>query len=190
MLPDLSFHLPSTTFASAFVFISLLVDEALLPGVCCTSRPPSTSQSSWSEHASASASFSSPDTTATLTDTHRYSPALTDSTRTSERARKPARKRADHTRLGPSPAHEKQTQAHQPAMTDSMPQPQPHAASIPRNDSFSTEDIARAFRASALKPRNDLSLRIVKHDETMVPPPTPHEAMRSFPSSPRDRARR
>lgn len=61
-----------------------------------------------------------------------------------------------------------------PAMTDLMPSPQ-STSGLPRNDSFSTEDIARAFRASALKPRNDRSLRIMREEEIDVPPPTPHE---------------
>lgn len=63
-------------------------------------------------------------------------------------------------------------------MFDTMPEPQHNAngVSLPRNDSFSTEDIARAFQASALKPRNHLSLKIVQQDELEVPPPTPHES--------------
>lgn len=57
-------------------------------------------------------------------------------------------------------------------MTSTLPNP-PQGARLPRNDSFSTEDITRAFKASATKPRNNLSLSIVKHDETSPPPPSP-----------------
>lgn len=71
-------------------------------------------------------------------------------------------------------------------MTESMPLPQ-NTSQLPRNDSFSTEDIAKAFKASAKKPRNDLSLRIVRQDETEVPPPTPREYLTFSP--PRDRKR-
>ncbi|KAM0705413.1 hypothetical protein Q7P35_008203 [Cladosporium inversicolor] len=54
-------------------------------------------------------------------------------------------------------------------MTSTLPQP----ASLPRNDSFSTDDITRAFQASESKPRNNLSLRVVQADEICVPPPSP-----------------
>ncbi|EME81361.1 uncharacterized protein MYCFIDRAFT_176643 [Pseudocercospora fijiensis CIRAD86] len=58
------------------------------------------------------------------------------------------------------------------AMTDTMPMPS--GVQIPRNDSFSAEDFTRAFKASATKPRNDLSLRIApSRDEPSVPPPSP-----------------
>ncbi|KAL1582643.1 hypothetical protein WHR41_08748 [Cladosporium halotolerans] len=57
-------------------------------------------------------------------------------------------------------------------MTSSLPQPA-QAPRLPRNDSFSTDDIARAFKASATKPRNDLSLRVAAADEVCVPPPSP-----------------
>jgi len=57
-------------------------------------------------------------------------------------------------------------------MTDAMPQPMP-SVQLARNDSFSADDIHNAFKASASKPRNNLSLRIVKQDETTVPPPSP-----------------
>ncbi|KAI6826584.1 hypothetical protein KC340_g12239 [Hortaea werneckii] len=58
-------------------------------------------------------------------------------------------------------------------MTDSMPMPTAGAAQLPRNDSFSTHDIHQAFKASASKPRNNLSLRVVQQDETAPPPPSP-----------------
>jgi len=57
-------------------------------------------------------------------------------------------------------------------MTDSMPMPTARAQ-LPRNDSFSTHDIHQAFKASASKPRNNLSLRVVQQDETAPPPPSP-----------------
>ncbi|KXT03162.1 hypothetical protein AC579_4971 [Pseudocercospora musae] len=58
-------------------------------------------------------------------------------------------------------------------MTDTMPMPS-SPAQIPRNDSFSAEDLSNAFKASATKPRNDLSLRIApSRDEPSVPPPSP-----------------
>ena len=60
-------------------------------------------------------------------------------------------------------------------MTSMLPSP-PQGARLPRNDSFSTEDITRAFQESASKPRNHLSLRIVHHDETSPPPPSPLES--------------
>ncbi|KAH9845801.1 hypothetical protein Tdes44962_MAKER00011 [Teratosphaeria destructans] len=58
-------------------------------------------------------------------------------------------------------------------MTDAMPLPSSTTHHIPRNDSFSTDDIHRAFQASASKPRNDLSLRIVQQPEIAPPPPSP-----------------
>ncbi|GAB7366339.1 hypothetical protein MBLNU230_g8139t1 [Neophaeotheca triangularis] len=60
-------------------------------------------------------------------------------------------------------------------MFDTMPQPQQQTY-LPRNDSFSSQDISKAFQASAQKPRNNLSLRVVKQDETTVPPPSPLES--------------
>ncbi|TKA70150.1 hypothetical protein B0A55_06534 [Friedmanniomyces simplex] len=42
-----------------------------------------------------------------------------------------------------------------------MPLPSSTTTQLPRNDSFSAADIHKAFKASASKPRNDLSLRIV-----------------------------
>ncbi|KAM0719328.1 hypothetical protein Q7P37_005233 [Cladosporium fusiforme] len=57
-------------------------------------------------------------------------------------------------------------------MTSTLPQPA-QAPRLPRNDSFSTDDITRAFQASASKPRNNLSLRVVQADEICVPPPSP-----------------
>ncbi|KAM0699479.1 hypothetical protein Q7P36_000481 [Cladosporium allicinum] len=57
-------------------------------------------------------------------------------------------------------------------MTSTLPQPS-ETPRLPRNDSFSTDDIARAFQASASKPRNNLSLRVVQQDEICVPPPSP-----------------
>lgn len=56
-------------------------------------------------------------------------------------------------------------------MTDTMPMPT-SGSQLTRND-FSTEDLTKAFKASATKPRNNLSLRIVQKDETTVPPPSP-----------------
>ncbi|KAK5119527.1 hypothetical protein LTR85_007627 [Meristemomyces frigidus] len=53
-----------------------------------------------------------------------------------------------------------------------MPMPS-SGAQLPRNDSFSADDLTKAFKASASKPRNNLSLRIVQKDETTVPPPSP-----------------
>ncbi len=66
-------------------------------------------------------------------------------------------------------------------MTDTMPLPSSSttATHIPRNDSFSAAEIHQAFKASAAKPRNDLSLRVIvahdhDHDKTLaVPPPSP-----------------
>jgi len=63
-------------------------------------------------------------------------------------------------------------------MTDTMPTPigpttTTGSGTLTRTDSFSTADIHRAFLASATKPRNNLSLRIVQQDETTVPPPSP-----------------
>ncbi|EMC95953.1 hypothetical protein BAUCODRAFT_34716 [Baudoinia panamericana UAMH 10762] len=60
-------------------------------------------------------------------------------------------------------------------MTDTMPLPST-TTQLPRNDSFSADDISKAFQASAAKPRNNLSLRIVQQDETLVPPPSPHHS--------------
>ncbi|TKA30435.1 hypothetical protein B0A50_02662 [Salinomyces thailandicus] len=65
------------------------------------------------------------------------------------------------------------TQAIPKTMTDTMPLPSNTHDSLPRNDSFSTNDIHEAFKASATKPRNNLSLRVVKQDETAPPPPSP-----------------
>jgi hypothetical protein len=58
-------------------------------------------------------------------------------------------------------------------MTSTFPQPSQGGARLPRNDSFSTDDIARAFQASESKPRNNLSLRVVQAEEVCVPPPSP-----------------
>ncbi|KAK5004289.1 hypothetical protein LTR28_009112, partial [Elasticomyces elasticus] len=41
------------------------------------------------------------------------------------------------------------------------------------SDFFSYEDIRAAFRASASHPRNNLTIRIAKMDETPAPPPSP-----------------
>jgi len=60
-------------------------------------------------------------------------------------------------------------------MISTMPLPQ-STDKLPRNDSFSTNDITNAFKASATKPRNHLSLKVVQQDETAVPPPSPHES--------------
>ncbi|KAK5168669.1 uncharacterized protein LTR77_005978 [Saxophila tyrrhenica] len=60
-------------------------------------------------------------------------------------------------------------------MTSTMPLPTSQTQ-LPRNDSFSTDDITKAFKASDTKARNHLSLKIVKQDETTVPPPSPHES--------------
>lgn len=60
-------------------------------------------------------------------------------------------------------------------MTDTMPLPTQQSP-IPRNDSFSAEDLSKALKASATKPRNELSLRIALHDEPTVPPPSPRES--------------
>lgn len=57
-------------------------------------------------------------------------------------------------------------------MTSTFPQPA-QAPCLPRNDSFSTDDITRAFQASESKPRNNLSLRVVQDQEICVPPPSP-----------------
>jgi hypothetical protein len=59
-------------------------------------------------------------------------------------------------------------------MTSTLPQPT-RTTCLPRNDSFSTDDITRAFQASESKPRNNmnLSLRVVQADEICVPPPSP-----------------
>ena len=57
-------------------------------------------------------------------------------------------------------------------MTSTHPQPT-QTTGLPRNDSFSTDDITRAFQASESKPRNNLSLRVVQADEICVPPPSP-----------------
>ncbi|KAK4498183.1 hypothetical protein PRZ48_010840 [Zasmidium cellare] len=56
-----------------------------------------------------------------------------------------------------------------------MPMPTQQSP-IPRNDSFSAEDLTKALKASATKPRNELSLRIANHDEPAVPPPSPRES--------------
>jgi len=60
-------------------------------------------------------------------------------------------------------------------MTDTMPFPS--STQIPRNDSFSAAEIHQAFKASAAKPRNDRSLRVIAHDHDdntlAVPPPSP-----------------
>jgi hypothetical protein len=42
-----------------------------------------------------------------------------------------------------------------------------------RNSSFSDDDITKAFQASAAKPRNHLSLKIVQQEETIAPPTSP-----------------
>ena len=60
-------------------------------------------------------------------------------------------------------------------MTSTMPLPS-YQTQLPRNDSFSTDDITKAFKDSASKPRNHLSLKVVKQDETSVPPPSPSES--------------
>lgn len=57
-------------------------------------------------------------------------------------------------------------------MTDTMPLPS-SGTHLPRNDSFSADDLTKALKASASKPRNNLSLRIVQKSETTVPPPSP-----------------
>ncbi|KAK0915017.1 hypothetical protein LTR91_001819 [Friedmanniomyces endolithicus] len=60
-----------------------------------------------------------------------------------------------------------------------LPSSSTTATHIPRNDSFSAAEIHQAFKASAAKPRNDLSLRVIvahdhDHDKTLaVPPPSP-----------------
>ena len=53
-----------------------------------------------------------------------------------------------------------------------MPMPT-YQSQLPRVDSFSTDDITKAFQAAASKPRNHLSIKIVQQDETTVPPPSP-----------------
>ena len=57
-------------------------------------------------------------------------------------------------------------------MTSTMPMPTDQTQ-LPRVDSFSTDDITKAFQAAATKPRNHLSIKIVQQDETTVPPPSP-----------------
>jgi len=64
-------------------------------------------------------------------------------------------------------------------MTSTYPNPT-QTSNLPRNDSFSTDDIKRAFQASERKPRNHLSLKIAQTDEPSVPPPSP---LQSRPSS-------
>ena len=54
-------------------------------------------------------------------------------------------------------------------MTDTMPLPT-QGSSIPRNDSFSAEDLTKALKASATKSTNELGLRRASQDETAVPP--------------------
>ncbi|KAK4613458.1 hypothetical protein CLAFUW4_09190 [Fulvia fulva] len=61
-------------------------------------------------------------------------------------------------------------------MTDSMPTPARQTC-IPRNDSFSAEDLSKALKASANKPRN-LSIRDI-NDDPAVPPPSPQKSRRS-----------
>ena len=57
-------------------------------------------------------------------------------------------------------------------MLPAMPTP----PKLTRNDStssFSSADINQAFKDSASKPRNHLSLKVAQADETTVPPPSP-----------------
>jgi hypothetical protein len=58
-------------------------------------------------------------------------------------------------------------------MTDTMPMPS-QRSTIPRNDSFSAEDLTKALEASASKARNDLSYRL--NDSPSVPPPSPQRS--------------
>lgn len=59
-------------------------------------------------------------------------------------------------------------------MTSTLPQPTQSGPRLPRNDSFSTDDITRAFQASESKPRNNLNLSLrVAQEEICVPPPSP-----------------
>ncbi|KAK3074075.1 hypothetical protein LTR53_003787 [Teratosphaeriaceae sp. CCFEE 6253] len=63
-----------------------------------------------------------------------------------------------------------------------MPLPTTQQNSLPRNDSFSTTDIHNAFKAAETKPRNNLSLRVVQHDDaatTAPPPPSRNQSRRS-----------
>lgn len=57
-------------------------------------------------------------------------------------------------------------------MTDAMPLPT-QRSSIPRNDSFSAEDLTKALKASATKKS---STNLFSQDHSAVPPPSPHQS--------------
>lgn len=80
-------------------------------------------------------------------------------------------------------------------MTSTMPQPT--KLTLTRVDSFSTDDLHKsfsnadlhnAFKASAAKPRNHLSLKIVLQATETSPPPPPSPLRESRPSSPWDQS--
>jgi hypothetical protein len=63
-------------------------------------------------------------------------------------------------------------------MTDAMPLPAPRTP-IPRNDSFSAEDLTKALKAAVNKPRDFLN---VQQDILAVPPPSPNYTKFATPS--------
>lgn len=60
-------------------------------------------------------------------------------------------------------------------MTDTMPLPTQHS-SIPRNDSFSAEDLTKALKASAKKSSKTQAFAALQQDHSAVPPPSPHQS--------------
>ncbi|CZT14627.1 uncharacterized protein RCC_00599 [Ramularia collo-cygni] len=58
-------------------------------------------------------------------------------------------------------------------MTDTMPQPTQNS-SIPRNNSFSAEDLTKALKASATKKSG--AFTSLQQDHSAVPPPSPHHS--------------
>jgi len=64
------------------------------------------------------------------------------------------------------------------SQTPTPPSLAPTPTTLPRNDSFTNSDLTKAFQASARKPRNQLSLKIMQSQDdkpTAVPPPSPLE---------------